>query len=127
MNFLSFFLFYATIVTACINATTVVVSQNPKSGQFSTIQAAVNSLSTVSTTDQTISVEAGTYVEQVKVPARKAHLTIIGAVSGNRGTYLSNKVKLVYGASQADGLTNDETATLRVYAEHFVMHNVDVS
>ena len=50
-------------------------------GKYSTIQAAINSFSTTSTTAQSIFILPGTYTEQVKIPARSASLTIYGYTS----------------------------------------------
>jgi len=96
------------------------------SGQFSSLQAAVNSLSTTSTTAQCIFIYPGTYNEQVLVPSRKAQLTIYGSTSDTT-TYKSNTVLITQKKSQLDGgISNDETATLRVKANGFKLYNVNV-
>ncbi|KAK3381504.1 pectin lyase fold/virulence factor [Podospora didyma] len=97
-------------------------------GQYSTIQAAVNSLSTTSTTAQCIFISAGTYAEQVLVAARKAQLSIYGATTDTSG-YAANQVTITASKSQASpgGLSNDETATLRVKAAGFRLYNVNVN
>jgi pectinesterase len=95
-------------------------------GDFFSIQSAVSSLSTTSSTAQCIFVSAGTYSEQVLVPARKAQLTIYGATSDTSG-YTGNQVTITASKSQADGLSNDETATLRVKAADFKLYNVNVA
>jgi len=98
-----------------------------KSGQqFTTIQAAVNSLSTTATGTQCIFIHPGTYNEQVLVSSRKAQLTIYGYTTNTDG-YASNQVTITQGKSQADGLSNDETATLRVKATNFKLYNVNVN
>ncbi len=84
-------------------------------GQFTSIQAAINSLSTVSAAAQCIFIDAGTYSEQILVPPRAAQLTIYGSTTDTSG-YAANQVLIAAGRSQADGLSNDETATLRVKA-----------
>ncbi|KAH7123476.1 family 8 carbohydrate esterase [Dactylonectria estremocensis] len=94
-------------------------------GNYATIQAAVNSLSTTSTAAQCIFIKAGTYKEQVLVSARSAQLTIYGATTTD-STYKSNTVTISSGLSQADGLSNDATGTLRVKATGFRLYNVDV-
>jgi pectinesterase len=97
-----------------------------KSGaQYSTIQSAVSSLSTTSTSAQCIFISPGTYTEQVLVPARKAQLTIYGSTP-DTSSYASNTVTITASKSQADGLSNDETATLRVKAAGFRLYNVNV-
>ena len=95
-------------------------------GKYSTIQAAVNSLSTSSTADQCIFIGQGTYNEQVLVPARSAKLTIYG-YSTDTASYSGNGATITASKSQANGLSNDETATLRVKAAKFKMYNVNVN
>ncbi|KAK4166391.1 putative pectinesterase [Cladorrhinum sp. PSN259] len=95
-------------------------------GQFSTLQSAVNSLSTSSSGTQCIFIYPGTYNEQVLIPARKALLTIYGSTSDTT-SYKSNTVLITQKKSQLDGgISNDETATLRVKSEGFKLYNVNV-
>ncbi|KAH7028179.1 pectinesterase [Microdochium trichocladiopsis] len=94
-------------------------------GQFSTIQAAVNSLSTSASGKQCIFVNPGTYTEQVLVPARTAQLTIYGYTT-DTSSYTNNQVVITGRRSQADGVNNDNTATLRVKANGFKLYNVIV-
>lgn len=93
---------------------------------YSTIQAAVNSLSTSASGTQCIFIKPGTYKEQVLVPARSAQLTIYGSTTDTTG-YAANSVTITGSKSQADGLSNDETATLRVKAANFKLYNVNVA
>lgn len=96
------------------------------SGGYSTIQAAVNSLSTSASGTQCIFIKPGTYKEQVLVSARSAQLTIYGSTTDTTG-YAANSVTITGSKSQADGLSNDETATLRVKAANFKLYNVNVA
>lgn len=96
------------------------------SGGYSTIQAAVNSLSTSASGTQCIFISPGTYKEQVLVSARSAQLTIYGSTT-DTSTYAANSVTITGSKSQADGLSNDETATLRVKAANFKLYNVNVA
>lgn len=96
------------------------------SGGYSTIQAAVNSLSTSASGTQCIFISPGTYKEQVLVSARSAQLTIYGSTTDTTG-YAANSVTITGSKSQADGLSNDETATLRVKAANFKLYNVNVA
>lgn len=102
----------------CLN-----VSQS--GGDFSTVQAAVNSLSTTDGADQCIFVNPGTYKEQVLVASRAAKLTIYGYTTDTTG-YAKNEVTITSSLSQKDGLSNDETATLRVKATNFRLYNINV-
>ncbi|EEY20627.1 pectinesterase [Verticillium alfalfae VaMs.102] len=104
----------------------ITVSKSPASGQFGTIQAAVNSLSTSSSGTQCIFINQGSYAEQVLVPSRSAQLTIYGYSTDTSG-YAGNKVTITANKSQKDGLNNDETGTLRVKANNFKLYNVNVA
>ncbi|RGP70966.1 pectinesterase precursor [Fusarium sporotrichioides] len=97
-----------------------------KGGQFGTIQSAVDSLSTTASGTQCIFIDQGTYNEQVLVPARSAQLTMYGYTTDTSG-YAGNKVTITARKSQADGLNNDGTATLRVKATNFKLYNVNVA
>lgn len=95
-------------------------------GDYTSIQDAVDSLSTTSSTAQCIFLAAGTYKEQVLVSARTAQLTIYGYTS-DTSSYSGNKATITNSYSQADGYSNDETATLRVKATNFKLYNVNVA
>lgn len=94
-------------------------------GTYSTIQDAVDALSTTSTTAQSIFIEAGTYSEQVYIPARKAALTIYGYTTDTT-SYASNTVTITAGVGLSSVSTDDESATLRVWATNFKMYNINV-
>jgi pectinesterase len=102
------------------------VTKSPGSGQYGTIQAAVNSLSTTSSGKQCIFINQGTYNEQVLVSSRAAQLTIYG-YSTDTSSYTGNKVTISANKSQKDGLNNDQTGTLRVKATNFKLYNVNVA
>ncbi|KAK3316226.1 pectin lyase fold/virulence factor [Apodospora peruviana] len=104
---------------------TVSRSAGSGSGQYTTIQAAVDALSTTSTAAQCIFINPGTYKEQVLINARQAQLTIYGSTTDTSG-YGKNTVTITGNKSQADGLNNDQTATLRIKAKGFRLYNVDV-
>ena len=92
--------------------------------KYTKIQDAVNALSTSSSTAQSIFIEAGTYNEQVLVPARKAALTIYGYTT-DTSTYTANNI-ITHGIGLDTVASDDLTATLRVKAENFKMYNVNV-
>ncbi|KAH6963129.1 family 8 carbohydrate esterase [Fusarium avenaceum] len=104
----------------------ITVKKSPGSGQFGTIQAAVNSLSTSASGTQCIFIDQGTYNEQVLVSSRNAQLTIYG-YTGDTSGYSGNKVTITAKKSQADGVNNDGSATLRVKAANFKLYNVNVA
>ena len=82
-------------------------------GKYSTIQKAVNALSTSSTSAQSIFIQAGTYSEQVTVPALKGLLTIYGYTADTSG-YAGNKVTITAAHALANEASDDATGTLRV-------------
>ena len=95
--------------------------------QYATIQAAVNALSTTATTaSQCIFIYAGTYAEQVSVPARKAASLVVYGATTDTSTYAANTVTITSSLAQAHGLSNDESATLRVRTAGIRLYNVNV-
>lgn len=96
------------------------------SGTYSTIQDAVDSLSTTSTTAQCIFIEAGSYNEQVTVSSREAELTFYGYTEDTT-TYSSNQVTITNNLAVADGLSDEATGTLIVLADNFKMYNINVA
>jgi pectinesterase len=71
------------------------------------LQSAVDSLSTTSTTAQSIFIQAGTYTEQVYIAARAAKLTIYGYTTDTT-SYASNVVTIQHSSSLASGATDDD-------------------
>ncbi|KAL1637774.1 hypothetical protein SLS56_000329 [Neofusicoccum ribis] len=96
------------------------------SGTYSTIQDAVDALSTSSSSAQTIFIYQGTYKEQVVIPQLSGKLTIYG-YSEDETSYSGNTVTISAGKSQADGLDNDGTATLAVHTGDIAIYNIDVA
>lgn len=101
------------------------LSVGHSTGDFSTIQAAVDALSTTSPGTQCIFIYPGTYTEQVLVPARAAQLSVYGSTP-DTSNYASNTVTVTNNKSQKLNISNDETATLRVKSAGFRLYNVDV-
>lgn len=93
--------------------------------KFTTIQAAVNSLSTTSTSAQCIFIYPGTYPEQVYISARSAKLTIYGSTS-DPSSYVQNSVTITAGVSQDNTPSNDLTGTLRAWAVGLKVYNVNI-
>ncbi|KAF2238187.1 carbohydrate esterase family 8 protein, partial [Viridothelium virens] len=105
----------------------LVVNSNASSGQYKTVSAAVKALSTSSTSAQSIFIYPGTYSEQVAIPALKGLLTIYGSTT-DTSSYTSNSVTITNGASQASGLTDDGTGTLRAETSAgFKLYNVNLA
>jgi pectinesterase len=127
-RFLSLLLLAATALAASRTsppAGCLVVSKSATSGQYKTVQAAVDASSTSSTAAQCIFINQGAYNEQVYVPARKAALTIYGYTT-DTSSYASNTVTITQGKSQSDGLNNDQTATLRAWSTNFRVYNINL-
>ncbi|MGI5455978.1 pectinesterase family protein [Streptomyces sp. CA-249302] len=74
-----------TANTTSAAATTLTVAQDG-SGQYTTVQAAVNAVPVDNPSRVVISVKPGTYRELVKVPANKPHVTIQGAGGSRKDT-----------------------------------------
>lgn len=103
----------------------LVVSKTAKSGQYLTIQSAVNKLSTTSTTAQSIWIDQGTYTEQVYIPALKSALTIYG-YTADTTSYSGNKVTITNDLSLDDVSTDDLTATLRAWTPNLKVYNINL-
>lgn len=101
------------------------VTVSTSGGDFSSVQEAVDSFDTGSSDEQCIFLGAGTYNEQVLVSKRSAQFTIYGETDDTSG-YAGNKATITSNKSQADGLSNDESATLRVKTDNFKLYNVNV-
>ncbi|KAI6778678.1 uncharacterized protein J7T54_007619 [Emericellopsis cladophorae] len=96
-------------------------------GDHTTVQAAVDALSEDDPDPQCIFIAPGTYNEQVLVADRAAaRFTIYGHTEDDT-TFAGNTVTITYDLSQADGLNNDQTATLRVKTPNFRLYNVHVA
>ncbi|KAL2071272.1 hypothetical protein VTL71DRAFT_12507 [Oculimacula yallundae] len=95
-------------------------------GKFSTIQAAINSLSTSSTSAQSIFILPGTYKEQVIIPVRKASLKIYGYTT-DTSSYYNNVVTITHSSSLASGAKdNRSTGTVINDAANVAFYNVNI-
>ena len=102
------------------------LSVDQSAGEYRTIQSAIDALDVLSPTPQCIFINPGTYAEQVLVPARRApQLSIYGYTNDISG-YAGNTATITGNKSQKLGISNDETATLRVKSAGFRLYNVDV-
>jgi pectinesterase len=83
-------------------------------------------LSTTSTTAQSLFILAGTYTEQVIIPARAAALTIYGYTTDTT-SYTSNVVNIVHSSSLLSGAASDEaTGTVQNTAANSKFYNVNI-
>ncbi|MFE3853141.1 pectinesterase family protein [Streptomyces griseorubiginosus] len=113
--------------TKAAAATTLTVAKDG-SGQYATVQAAVNAVPAGNPSRVVISVKPGTYRELVKVPSNKPHVTIQGS-GGSR-----NDTVIVYnnasGTPKPDGSGTYGTggsATVAVEADDFQARNLTIS
>ncbi|MFF8972488.1 pectinesterase family protein [Streptomyces sp. NPDC014995] len=117
----------ASATTKAAAATTLTVAQDG-SGQYRTVQAAVNAVPANNPSRVVISVKPGTYRETVRVPANKPHVTIQGTGGSRKDTVI------VYnnaaGTPKPDGSGTYGTggsATVAVEADDFQARNLTVS
>ncbi|MFC9930168.1 pectinesterase family protein [Streptomyces sp. NPDC127190] len=113
--------------SAAAAATTLTVAQDG-SGQYRTVQAAVDAVPANNPSRVVIKVAPGTYRETVKVPANKPHLTIQGTGGSRKDTVI------VYnnaaGTRKPDGSGTYGTggsATVAVEADDFQARNLTVA
>ncbi|KOG33145.1 pectinesterase family protein [Streptomyces resistomycificus] len=116
-----------TATTKAAAATTLTVAKDG-SGQYSTVQAAVNAVPANNPARVVIQVKPGTYRELVKVPSNKPHVTIQGTGGSRKDTVI------VYnnaaGTPKPDGSGTYGTggsATVAVEADDFQARNLTIS
>ncbi|MEV5312829.1 pectinesterase family protein [Streptomyces sp. NPDC052610] len=117
----------ATTTTAAAAATTLTVAKDG-SGQYSTVQAAVNAVPANNPSRVVIAVKPGTYRETVKVPSNKPHVTIQGTGGSRKDTVIvfGNAA----GTPKPDGSGTYGTAgsaTVAVEADDFQARNLTVT
>ncbi|KAI9729938.1 MAG: hypothetical protein M1834_006135 [Cirrosporium novae-zelandiae] len=97
-------------------------------GDYDTIQSAIDSLSTSSTTAQKVFIKSGTYKEQVVIPSRAAKLTIYGYTT-DISDYSENVVTITHSSSLLSGAADDDhTGTVRVQkgATYVKIYNINI-
>ncbi|XP_022710975.1 pectinesterase 5-like, partial [Varroa jacobsoni] len=101
-------------------------------GQYTTIQAAVNAIPNNSTTQKVIFVKNGTYTEKVEIPSNKTHLVIIGQdVNNTIVAYndYSGSGKIYNGiitSANGTAIGTSTSHTMYVNADDFMMMNITV-
>ncbi|KUI63707.1 Pectinesterase [Cytospora mali] len=98
-----------------------------KSGcDYSTIQKAVSSISTSSTSESSIFIYSGTYTEQVTIPSLKGKLNIYGYTE-DTSDYSGNVANLEWDSSLLSGAADDEhTAALINLSENVAVYNINI-
>lgn len=94
-------------------------------GSYTTLQAAVNSLSTSAGGTQCIFVNQGTFTEQVYIPSRSAQLTIYGYTTDTT-SYSQNRAIITFNNNAANAGNNDGSATVRVHAANVKIYNLNM-
>jgi pectin methylesterase-like acyl-CoA thioesterase len=90
------------------------------SGDYTTVQAAIDAVSAGNTARVTITIKPGTYREIVTVPATKPYITLKGAGSAPGSTVIvDNHSAGAYGTSGS--------ATVFVYGHDFIAQNLTIS
>ncbi|GIM91070.1 pectinesterase family protein [Paractinoplanes toevensis] len=101
-------------------ATTLTVAADG-SGQYKTVQAAVNAVAANNASRATINIKAGTYREIVTIPSNKPYITLNGTGSG------PSNVVIVNNRSNAGGYGTFGSATVTVNAKEFIATNLTFS
>lgn len=70
-------------------------------------------------------INQGTYKEQVSINSLSGPLVIYGYTS-DTSSYTGNKVTITYNLSQASGVTNDGSATLRAEIGNLKVYNINI-
>ncbi|MFF9089996.1 pectinesterase family protein [Streptomyces sp. NPDC014991] len=116
-----------TAATTAKAATTLTVAKDG-SGQYTTVQAAVNAVPANNPSRVVIAVKPGTYRETVRIPAKKPHVTLRGTGAGRKDTVI------VYGnasgTKKPDGSGTYGTggsATVAVEADDFQARNLSIT
>jgi pectinesterase len=104
----------------------IVVSKKSCHGQFTTIQAAVGSLSTTSKSEQPIFIDRGVYEEQVLIPQRSAKLTVYGYTTDTTN-YEANEVSITFNISSPEAGGNDQSGTVRVLSADTHLCNLNIA
>ncbi|KAH8659916.1 pectinesterase [Xylariales sp. PMI_506] len=93
---------------------------------YTTVQSAVSSISTSSTSSHSIFIYSGTYTEQVTIPALSGKLYIYGYTE-DTSSYADNVVNLQHSSSLLSGAADDEhTGTLINLSENTAIYNINI-
>ncbi|KAF9269414.1 pectinesterase [Marasmius fiardii PR-910] len=121
------FVFVQTVIAASRTSppsgAVVVRAGTTTSGEFASVQAAVDLLPTDGST-RSIFIYPGTYTEKVYI-TRNGALTIYGYTT-DTSTYTQNQATIIFNTGADQASSNDETGTLRIHTDDFKMYNVNV-
>ncbi|KAF3920978.1 Pectinesterase [Dactylellina cionopaga] len=95
-------------------------------GQYTGLQAAVNSIGTSNTGNVVIFIQPGSYSGQVYIPNTiKAKITIYGYTTNDQD-YSQNQVTLVNSLGADTAGSNDASGTLRAHTTNFNVYNINI-
>ncbi|MFE0255484.1 pectinesterase family protein [Streptomyces sp. NPDC059010] len=116
-----------TSATASTKAATTLTVAKDGSGQYSTVQAAVNAVPANNPSRVVVQVKPGTYREAVTVPANKPHVTIVGTGASRKDTVIVEGHAA--GMAKPGGGTygTPGSATLSVKADDTQLRNLSVT
>ncbi|KAJ1688093.1 hypothetical protein LUZ63_019483 [Rhynchospora breviuscula] len=101
---------------------TITVDKNPTAGDFTSIQAALDSLPLINLVRVVIKVNAGTYTEKVSVTAMRAFVTIQGAGADRTVVQWGDTADMLGPRGQPIGTFN--SATFAVNSAFFIARNI---
>ncbi|MCG8968972.1 pectinesterase family protein [Streptomyces sp. CL12-4] len=117
-----------TTAVANAAAATMLTVAKDGTGQYTTVQAAVNAVPANNPARVVIAVEPGTYRETVKVPSNKPHITIQGTGGSRKDTVIVHDNAA--GTQKPDGSGTYGTsgsATVAVEADDFQARNLSIT
>ncbi|XP_078168282.1 pectin lyase-like superfamily protein [Carex rostrata] len=100
----------------------ITVDKNPAAGDFTSIQAALDSLPLINLVRVVIKVNAGTYTEKVSVSAMRAFVTIQGAGADKTVVQWGDTANTLGSGGQPIGTFN--SATFAVNSAFFIARNI---
>ncbi len=103
-NFFSFLLLFAMSFTAKAQSYNLVVATDG-SGNYTTVQAAINAAPTGQTAPYTIFIKNGKYREKITVPSTKPFIQLIGESVANVQVYYDDYASLAGGTSASASFT----------------------
>ncbi|KAK6944898.1 Pectinesterase, catalytic [Dillenia turbinata] len=101
---------------------TLTVSKNPATGDFTSVQDAIDSLPSINLVRVVIKVNAGVYTEKVNIPQLKQFITIEGAGADNTIVQWGDTAKTIGPKGQPIGTYN--SATFAVNSAYFIARNI---
>ncbi|KAL2859669.1 pectin lyase fold/virulence factor [Aspergillus pseudodeflectus] len=93
-------------------------------GDYSSLQQAIDSIDPTSTTPTTIFIQPGNYTGQTTIAAGYAARISIHGSTADDQTFAANQVTLSAGESSASAGGNEQSGTLRIWADNVSVYNL---